>query len=141
MVKDDYAAAAGKHVDDAGVLLHGQRFDGAGYLAGYAVECVLKTLIKAEVGKGGQVPWIHDLDKLSSCAVRLVSQPKQRTARYVKHPGVTALKYGFPGGWEETLRYTAPGTVTESVASSWVQEARRLHIEVIVAMKLDGVIP
>jgi hypothetical protein len=51
------------------------------------------------------------------------------------------LRYGFPGGWKETLRYTAPGTVTETEAVSWLEEARRLHSEVIVAMKLDGVIP
>ena len=138
MVKDDYAAAAGKHVDDAGVLLRSQRFDGAGYLAGYAVECVLKKLIEVEAN---QVPWIHNLGKLSSRALRLASLPKQRTARYVKHPAVTSLKYGLPGGWHETLRYKAPGTISQAMATSWVNEARRLHSEVIVAMKLDGVKP
>ncbi len=117
MVKDDYAAAAGKHLDDAGVLLLNKRFDGAGYLAGYAVECVLKKMIEVE---GHPVAWRHNLSGPSTTAARLASQPKQRTARYVKRPGVTTLSYGFPGGWEETLRYTAPGTVTEAVAVSWV---------------------
>ncbi len=138
MVKDDYAAAAGKHVDDAGVLLRSQRFDGAGYLAGYAVECVLKKLIEVE---GHPVARHHDLSALSTTASLLASQPKQRTARYVRKPGVTTLEYGFPRGWKETLRYTAPGTISETLAASWVQEAKRLHSEVIVAMKLDGVIP
>jgi len=137
-VKDDYAAAAGKHVQDAGVLLLNGRFDGAGYLAGYAVECVLKRLIQVE---RHPVERHHDLSALSATASRLASQPGQRTARYVKNPGVTSLRYGFPGGWKETLRYTAPGTVTETEAVSWLEEARRLHSEVIVAMKLDGVIP
>ena len=137
-MQENYPAAAGKHVDDAGVLLLRQRFDGAGYLAGYAVECVLKTLI--EVAKT-QPPKVHDLFRLSAEAGLLASLPNQRTARYVKNQAVTILKYRFPGGWEENLRYTAPGTVTESLAVSWVQEARRLHREVIVAMKLDGVIP
>lgn len=98
----------------------------------------MKTLIQVEAGR---VPWIHDLGELSSRAVRLASVPKPRTARYVKSPVVTALKYGFPGGWEENLRYTAPGTISETLATEWFQEARRLHAEVIVPMKLDGVIP
>ena len=138
MTPDDYPAAAGKQVEDAGVLLLNRRFDGAGYLAGYAVECVLKTLILVEKPK---VPKIHDLSKLSAEACQLASQPSQRTARYVKSPAVTALKYGFPGGWEESLRYTTPGTISETLATEWFQEARRLHAEVIVPMKLDGVIP
>jgi len=137
LVKDDYAAAAGKHVDDAGVRLLNQPFDGAGYLAGYAVECVLKRLMEVE---RHQVARLHDLSQLSTTASLLASQPTQRTARYVKKP-VTTLKHGFPGGWEETLRYAAPGTITESVATSWIQEATRLYSEVIGAMKLDGVTP
>ncbi|HSN99090.1 MAG TPA: hypothetical protein VLS89_12425 [Candidatus Nanopelagicales bacterium] len=43
--KDDYPAAAAKHLDDARALLDAQRLDGAGYLAGYVVECSLRTVI------------------------------------------------------------------------------------------------
>lgn len=139
MTPDDYPAAAGKHVEDAGVLLRNRRFDGAGYLAGYAVECVLKTLIEVE---GRHVRWTHDLNRLSTDAWQFASLPSQRTARYVKSPAITTLRYDdLPGGWKETLRYTAPRTISETLATEWFQEARRLHAEVIVPMKLDGVIP
>ena len=37
---DDYPEAAGKHIEDADLLLQAQRFDGAGYLTGYVVECL-----------------------------------------------------------------------------------------------------
>jgi len=137
VIVDDYPAATGKHLHDARVLLLSRRFDGAGYLAGYAVECVLKTLIWVE---GHRVVRTHNLSDLSSTASVLASLPTQRTARYVKDAAVTTLKYGFPTGWEEKLRYTAPETISEVLATRWVQEAARLYTEVIVAMRLDGVI-
>ena len=48
---DDYPEAAVKHMQDSGVLLAGGRYDGAAYLAGYVVECALKTLIQLEAGR------------------------------------------------------------------------------------------
>jgi hypothetical protein len=39
------------------------------------------------------------------------------------------------------VRYKAPGAVSEATASAWVAEAQRLYREVIIAMKLDGVLP
>jgi hypothetical protein len=134
---DNYPEAAGKHAEDCQVLLSASRFDGAGYLAGYAVECVLKTLIQAE--GAFPRPLRHHLDRLSQEAIRLAGLPSQRTMKYVTHPSVTTLTYGMPTGWEEKLRYEAPGIVSEATANAWVGEAQRLYREVIVAMKLDGV--
>lgn len=48
---DDYPDAAEKHLEDSKVLMAGSRHDGAAYLAGYVVECVLKTLIQLETGR------------------------------------------------------------------------------------------
>ena len=45
---DDYPDAAGKHMEDSNVLIAGSRYDGGAYLAGYVVECSLKTLIQLE---------------------------------------------------------------------------------------------
>ena len=58
---DDYPEAAVKHMQDSGALLAGGRYDGAAYLAGYVVECALKTLIQLEAG---QVRHHHDLSRL-----------------------------------------------------------------------------
>jgi hypothetical protein len=134
---ENYPEAAGKHAGDCAALLAASRFDGAGYLAGYVVECVLKTLIKVE---NTAPPFIHNLAQLSRKAVELASLPSQKTAKYVTRPeDVTILPYGLPTGWQETLRYEAPGAVSEATAKDWVAEAQRLYREVIVAMKLDGV--
>lgn len=133
---DNYPEAARKHVLDSEALLSANRYDGAGYLAGYAVECTLKTLIWVETskGRGG-----HDLNRLSAQALLLAGLPTQKTAAYVKEPMITSLLYG-PAGWRETLRYEPEGTVTEADCKAWVSEARRLHDAVIIPMKFAGVL-
>ena len=133
---DNYPAATRKHVLDSEALLSANRYDGAGYLAGYAVECTLKTLILVETRKGGGG---HDLNSLSAQALRLAGLPTQKTAAYVKGPMITWLLYG-PAGWRETLRYEAEGTVGRADCEAWVSEARRLHDAVIIPMKWTGVI-
>jgi hypothetical protein len=135
-VADNFPEAARKHVADSEALLNANRHDGAGYLAGYAVECALKTLIWVETGGAHG----HNLNSLSARVLQLHSLSAQKTATYVTHPAITTLLYGT-GGWIETLRYQAEGTVSQADATAWVAEARRLHDEVIIPMKLDGVIP
>jgi HEPN domain-containing protein len=139
VVADNYPEAARKHVLDSEALLSAKRYDGAGYLAGYAVECTLKTLIFVET-RGGGGGHDHDLSRLSTRALTLLSLPGARTASYVKQSPITSLSYG-PAGWRETLRYEAEGTVSQTDSETWVSEARRLHDEVIIPMKKDGVIP
>jgi len=118
-VADNFPEAARKDVVDSETLLSMNRYDGAGYLAGYAVECTLKTLIWVETGSA----WGHNLNDLSSRALQLAP-----------------VAYGRPRGWRETLRYEAEGTVSEAESRLRVSEARRLHDEVITPMKLDGLI-
>ena len=133
---DNFPEAARKDVVDSETLLSMSRYDGAGYLAGYAVECTLKTLIWVETGSA----WGHNLNDLSSKALQLAAVATQKTAAYVKGPDLTTVSYGRPRGWRETLRYEAEGTVSEAESRLWVSEARRLHDEVITPMKLDGLI-
>src|ERR1017187_4557510 len=135
MPPDDYPGAASKHVLDSEALLAANRFDGAGYLAGYAVECAIKTLAQVE---GNRLPRHHNLCDLSRRALVLAALPSGRTARYLTNPNFTTLTYGDPPGWKETMRYQAAGFVTQADAVAWVAEARRLHDEVILEMKKDG---
>lgn len=134
---DDHPEAAVKNIIDAEVLLSQQRYDGAGYLAGYAVESILKTIYQVESGiaKTG-----HDLSDLNREALRLASLPAAKTAKYIRLPQITTIGYGLPNGWKETLRYRPEGELAPRTATTWVHEARRLHNEIIKPMKLDGVI-
>lgn len=133
---DNYPEAARKHVLDSEALLGASRYDGAGYLAGYAFECTLKTLIWVETRKKGSGG--HDLNSLSAQALQLASLPTQKTAKYVK--GQTATSLRGPDGWRSTLRYEPEGTISRADCEAWVSEARRLHDQIIVPMKSAGVL-
>lgn len=129
---DDYPAAAGKHLVDATVLARAERHDGAGYLAGYAVECTMKTLIQLERGRPRK--YKHQLTKLSQNAMRFAVLPGARSVRYAPK------KIAGIAGWREELRYRAPGTISSATAQAWLEEARMLYETTIVPMRLDGVI-
>lgn len=137
---EDYPDAAVKHCDDARHLLSGNRPDGAAYLAGYAVECSLKTLIQVEMGTVAPVmQWRHHLNDLSAEALRWASLPNNKTARYITNPALTTLNYANPpAGWREYLRYYPVGTIPPSTAVQWIEEAERLYIEIIGELKKNG---
>ena len=44
-MQEHYASAASRHVEDARYLCDARRWDNAGYLAGYVVECGVKAVI------------------------------------------------------------------------------------------------
>ena len=102
---DNYPEAAWKHVTDSEALLAAKRYDGAGYLAGYAVECTLKTLIWVESGRGRGG---HNLTHLSGTAVHLLSLPGSKDGLLCKapechfasiRPGRMARNTSLRSGW------------------------------------------
>jgi hypothetical protein len=134
---DDYPDASKKHVEDSKKLLDANRFDGAGYLAGYAVECIIKTIALVE----GNPVRGHNLNDLKTETIRFLRIPSCKTAKYVTNPAITFMSYGAnPIEWQETIRYQGEGRVSDAVARAWVKETQRLYHEVISQMILDGVI-
>lgn len=137
---EDYPDAARKHYTDARVLMNRRRYDGAAYLAGYVVECILKTII--QVDRANNAPILnygHDLRKLSNEALHLATLPSSKTARYVTGRSLTTLPYADPpAGWKEILRYRHEGTIPKATAASWVAEAKRLYTLVIGGLRKDG---
>jgi len=135
---EDYPEAAIKHCEDARHLLSANRPDGAAYLAGYAVECALKTLVQVEE-RSARLIKDHNLNDLKDAALRLAAQPTNRTARYLTNPALTTLRYDNPPrGWKEYLRYYPTGTIPAPTAEQWVEEAERLYIEIIGELKKNG---
>ena len=135
---EDYPEAAFKHCEDARHLMSGNRPDGAAYLAGYAVECTLKTLVQVEAGNARLIR-SHNLNDLSSQALRLAATATSKTAKYISAPTVTTLNYGQPpAGWVEYLRYFPAGTIPAPTAEQWVTEAERLYTELIGELRKDG---
>ncbi len=133
---DDYPEAARKHLGDAQALLTAARYDGAGYHAGYVVECALKTLLQADNAPARG----HDLAALSAQVTRLATGGSPPIARYVPNPPPN-IAYGTPpAGWKETMRYRAPGDLNQAQAGSWVTEASRIYTQSVGQMRKDGVI-
>lgn len=142
---DDYPEAARKHLDDAQALLNAARYDGAGYHVGYVIECALKTLLQYarwpnKPLEGIPPPKRHDLSVLSGAATRLAAGGSPHTARYLPNPP-PAIVYGTPPvGWEEDMRYRAPGDLNQAQAQQWVSEAERIYTQTVQQMWKDGVI-
>lgn len=132
---DNFPAAAKKHVGDSELLFANRRFDGAAYLAGYAVECVLKTLILAD---SGNIVFTHNLNNLSAKAISLAGVGS-RTAKYLRANQITSLSYGDQG-WRETMRYEPEGTVSEQQSRCWVQEGKRMYDQIVRELDADGVL-
>jgi HEPN domain-containing protein len=74
--RDDFQKLAIERLADAKALLTLKRWAGAYYLAGYAVECGLKSCVIADLMKTDLFPakrfseqcWTHDLEQLLSLA-------------------------------------------------------------------------
>ena len=130
---DDFPKAALKHLEDARVLKDEQRFDGAAYLAGYVVECTLKTVIEAE---NPPVPHIHDLNSLRQSVDQLALLAKHQTG-----PLYIAATQSLVQilAWKPEMRYSSPH-VTQSVATTWVSEAETLYTRIIGSLTLAGTI-
>ena len=63
-----------------------------------------------------------------------------QTARYIPNP-LPRLAYATPPhGWKETMRYRAPGDLTQPQAQGWFNESKRVYQATIAAMRKDGVI-
>jgi len=134
---DDYPEAAQKHLEDAGVLLREKRWDGSGYLAGYVVECVLKTFVLVE---GKPVPGRHGLSELSQHALKLAALAGAKTGKYSFRQATGCSLYDGRRGWHPGRRYQPIGTIDSKSASEWLIEAKRIYQMTIIPMKLDGVL-
>lgn len=134
---EDYPDAAEKHLNDANVLLNSGRYDGAAYLSGYIVECCLKSLIQCE---NRQLSKDHWSSSLYSTAMRLCSQSNSKTAKYVSRPEIRDLLQCQITNWQTHLRYKPEGTLSQTDAQKWRDEARAVFTSSIIQMRLDGVI-
>ncbi len=179
---DDFPDAAGKNLSDAMTLLEANRYDGAGYLAGYVVECSLKTfivlaniaqragfnstgLVQGFAAGGGVVVGAipnahqtaraasrtpqgkkpsgsHDLENLSREAIALASLPSSATAKYAPPNPMANLHPSaiYANGWTESLRYQSPGTLGPTMATAWVEEAKKVYRATVAEMRRDGVV-
>jgi hypothetical protein len=167
--KDDYPAAAAKHLDDASALVDAERYDAAGYLAGYVVECSLRTVVLVgEIAKRANVPTEGLAEALGARSRTLrrfihvaAAEARARgrghdldelvdattgyrnelsSATATYAPPIDKKKPPFGGAWSESIRYRAMGDVTKEAAKTWLQEADTVYKSTIGMMIRDGLI-
>lgn len=150
---DDYPEASKKHLDDATVLERGGRHDGSAYLAGYVVECALKSLLlheacwderarehdrrklereqarlRDEVG--------HGIRDLFEEVTRVCAAATSRSSAYIPNlPDRAAIRR-----WKASLRYRSAGAMTRDLAQAMLRDARQTYDQTIQRMRLDGVL-
>lgn len=130
---DDYPEAAGKHLHDASVLMDGARHDGTAYLAGYVVECALKSLIQLESGR----PYSsHDLQGINSTLRTIAAQADRRTKQMYASAS-KILRGADIYAWKPAMRYQA-AHVTQSTARRWLQEAESIYNIIIGGLRIEG---
>jgi hypothetical protein len=108
MYRSDFQQLADVRIDEAAVLLAQGKFDGAYYLAGYAVECGLKACIARLTSQDDYPPkpkfihdyYSHEIEKL----VKTAGLTAQRDADAAADPDLEA-NWGFVKDWSEESRY------------------------------------
>jgi hypothetical protein len=167
--KDDYPAAAEKHLNDADALFRAGRFDGAGYLVGYVFECSLRSVIMAgEIVKRGDVapgkeatamaPGSATMQRLKAVAAKeartvggdhdLDDLAKAmsgyanvlNSANAVYAPPVDVSKPPWGGKWTHKLRYRADGAVLGPDVQAWLVEADNLYRSTVGLMIRNGLV-
>ena len=131
---DDYPDAARKHLEDSKALIEGRRHDGAAYLAGYVVECALKTLIQLETG---DVTYSHDLPGLCGRFDGLAAQMGARHGRVYLGAEASLRASRVLNNWTPEQRYHGPG-VTANDARAWHQEADVAYRQILGRLILAG---
>lgn len=108
MNRTDLQWLARERIREAKVLLAADRFPGAYYLAGYAIECGLKSCIIAHLMKTDQFPekryseqcWTHNLEQLVGLA-GLKGELDADSAADVD----LLSNWGITKDWNESSRY------------------------------------
>ena len=109
MNRSEFQTLAEVRIREAKALLDAQLWDGAYYLAGYAVECALKACVLARVERTGIIfedrkfsdkCWTHDLgDLLKYAGLEMTHEADTAT-----HPQF-GLFWSVAIEWNETSRY------------------------------------
>ena len=130
-----FISVAEKHLTDSSLFLDQKRFDNAGYLSGYVVECCLKALLDID-GMPSVKELGHELPLMAGNALMLgyVLAPSRRRYNLAATPDLDLLIRD----WKPDSRYEKENTTTPALAESRVRGARAAYEQIVVAMILDG---
>jgi HEPN domain-containing protein len=136
-MQDSFSSSAGRHLQDAQILLKEQRWDNAVYLAGYVVECCFKVLVKQNFkhDQNAAKKYNHDINELDGRLMerlRVIYPVLDQQLPASRIVG-TVLAKDHP-----MRRYFKSGHWTEVDATTAVQRAEEIYREIISKLVLDG---
>jgi len=136
-MQESFSNSAGRHLQDAQLLLVEQRWDNAVYLAGYVVECSFKVLVEQHFkqDQGAVRKYGHDLTELEGRAMerlRVLYPILDRQLPASRIAG-TVLAQNHP-----ERRYYKSGLWAEAEAKTAVQRAEEIYREIIPKLVLNG---
>jgi HEPN domain-containing protein len=138
-MNQSFASAAGRHLQDAKIVLSKKRWDNAIYLAGYVVECAFKLLVEQYFKNDQRAAkkFGHDLKELEGKArERLgILYPRLEQQLPVSRIQGTVLGQNHP-----ERRYYQSGYWTEDQANSAVECAEEIYRDIIPRLVLNGYI-
>jgi HEPN domain-containing protein len=136
-MQESFSNSAGRHLQDAKILLGEQRWDNAVYLAGYVVECLFKVFVEQYFKSDQRAvkKYGHDLTELEGRAMERLRvlypflDRQLPTSRIVD----TVLAQYHPD-----RRYSKSPLWAEAEARTAVQRAEEIYREIISKLVLDG---
>jgi len=124
ILTSDLIKIAEARLEDAKVLVGGNRFDGAVYLCGYAVELALKARICNTLGWAGFPSTSSEFQGFASfkthrldILIRLSGFEGEIKTNYLADWSIVA-------NWDSETRYRAIGTATQTDAQDIIQSAQ-----------------
>ena len=137
-VRDDFAAAARRHLTDSAVLFDQQRWDGTVYLSGYVAECALKLLVQRWLGMAGSA-FSHRIGQLEAAVLGdpgftllVALSPTTRPLRIWRRVAGTIVEYSHP-----ERRYFADGWSAHE-AETALALASDVYERILAEDVLDG---
>ena len=126
LTRSELEEIAQARIQDGRVLLDSERYDGAIYLCGYAVEIALKGSICETLGWDGypsttkefanyQTFRTHNLDVL----LRLSGSEHKVKTKFLAEWSAVAV-------WDPEIRYRPPGSATKQGAELMIESSRKL---------------
>lgn len=97
-MSENLLQAAGRHLQDAKILLENERFDNTAYLSAYSIECMLKLIINHHTGTESAKSYNHNLIKLSEATTTklLILFPQINNTVSISKDDLQRLTVGHP---------------------------------------------
>ena len=113
---------AEQRLEDAQILLRSERTTGAVYLAGYGIECILKSLILSVVAPGRTESVLQSFRGRRAHDYEWLRQQYSGN-RGPDFPRAINMHFTFVSDWSTELRYTA-GKMREDDAEDFLEAAK-----------------